>query len=72
MGTPPTISTLDRAAFTNRAISYETDVLFEGVSMDVKTILLAITPVFVLACLFFGTQNGFYNTDNYHGNGSAH
>ncbi len=40
--------------------------------MDVKTILLFLTPVFTLACLFFGTRNGFYDTDNYHGNGSAH
>jgi hypothetical protein len=25
-----------------------------------------------LSCLFFGTRNGFYDTDKYHGNGSAH
>lgn len=40
--------------------------------MDVKLILLGLTPIFILACLFFGTRNGFYDTDNYHGNGSAH
>ncbi|WP_277874385.1 MULTISPECIES: hypothetical protein [unclassified Leptolyngbya] len=40
--------------------------------MDVKVILLGLTPIFILACLFFGTRNGFYDTDNYHGNGSAH
>ncbi|HEY9645494.1 MAG TPA: hypothetical protein V6C88_03940 [Chroococcidiopsis sp.] len=40
--------------------------------MDVKLIFLALTPVFIAACLFFGTQNGFYDSDNYHGNGSAH
>jgi hypothetical protein len=40
--------------------------------MDVKLILLAFTPIFAIACLFFGTRNGFYNTDKYHGNGSAH
>lgn len=40
--------------------------------MDIKTILLVLTPLFVVATLFFGTRNGFYNTDNYHGNGSAH
>lgn len=40
--------------------------------MDVKTILLALTPIFIVACLFFGTRNGFYDTDSYHGNGSAH
>jgi hypothetical protein len=40
--------------------------------MDIKLILLALTPVFIVACLFFGTRNGFYDSDNYHGNGSAH
>ena len=40
--------------------------------MDIKAILLVLTVVFVVATLFFGTQNGFYNSDNYHGNGSAH
>ncbi|WKT82529.1 MULTISPECIES: hypothetical protein [unclassified Thermosynechococcus] len=42
------------------------------VAINVKPILLAITPVFILLCLVFGTRNGFYDTDNYHGNGSAH
>lgn len=40
--------------------------------MDIKTILPVLTVLFVVACLFFGTRNGFYDTDNYHGNGSAH
>jgi hypothetical protein len=40
--------------------------------MDIKLILAVLTGVFVVATLFCGTKNGFYNTDNYHGNGSAH
>lgn len=40
--------------------------------MDVKLILVGLTVVFTIACLFFGTKNGFYDSDNYHGNGSAH
>jgi hypothetical protein len=40
--------------------------------MDIKLILAVLTGVFVVATLFFGTKNGFYNTDHYHGNGSAH
>uniref|UniRef100_B8HVZ5 NADH dehydrogenase subunit NdhP n=1 Tax=Cyanothece sp. (strain PCC 7425 / ATCC 29141) TaxID=395961 RepID=B8HVZ5_CYAP4 len=40
--------------------------------MDIKLILVCMTPVFILLCLLFGTKNGFYDTDNYHGNGSAH
>ncbi|WP_257790494.1 hypothetical protein [Parathermosynechococcus lividus] len=42
------------------------------VVISVKPILLGITPVFILLCLVFGTQNGYYDSDNYHGNGSAH
>lgn len=40
--------------------------------MDIKLILAILTGVFCLATLFFGTQNGFYDSDDYHGNGSAH
>jgi hypothetical protein len=40
--------------------------------MDVKLILIVFSVVFGFACLFFGTKNGFYDSDDYHGNGSAH
>jgi hypothetical protein len=40
--------------------------------MDIKILLLAFTGIFTIACLFFGTKNGFYDSDDYHGNGSAH
>lgn len=40
--------------------------------MDIKLILVVLTAVFVVATLFFGTKNGFYDSDSYHGNGSAH
>jgi hypothetical protein len=40
--------------------------------MDIKAILLVLTVVFVVTTLFFGTRNGFYDSDSYHGNGSAH
>ena len=40
--------------------------------MDVKLVLAVLTAVFTVCCLFFGTKNGFYDTDKYHGNGSAH
>lgn len=40
--------------------------------MDVKLVIVALTVVFTVACLFFGTRNGFYDSDKYHGNGSAH
>ncbi|MDX2270400.1 MAG: hypothetical protein NW237_00405 [Cyanobacteriota bacterium] len=37
-----------------------------------KIVLVVITVAVSLGALYFGTRNGFYNTDNYHGNGSAH
>jgi len=40
--------------------------------VDVQLILLLLSLPFAAACLFFGTKNGFYNSDDYHGNGSAH
>jgi hypothetical protein len=41
-------------------------------TMDIKTILPALAVIFISCCLFFGTKNGFYDSDDYHGNGSAH
>ncbi|MFN5862108.1 MAG: hypothetical protein ACK451_09025 [Pseudanabaena sp.] len=40
--------------------------------LDLKVILPILTIVFTISCLFFGTRNGCYDTDKYHGNGSAH
>ncbi|MEG3438015.1 hypothetical protein V0288_12880 [Pannus brasiliensis CCIBt3594] len=40
--------------------------------MDIKLILVVLTGLFIVSCLFFGTRNGFYDTDNYDGNGTAH
>jgi hypothetical protein len=40
--------------------------------METKLVLIGLTVLFTVATLFFGTRNGFYDTDNYHGNGSAH
>ncbi|CAN1208815.1 hypothetical protein TUMEXPCC7403_01240 [Tumidithrix helvetica PCC 7403] len=40
--------------------------------LDFKLILVVLTGAFIVSCLFFGTRNGFYDTDKYHGNGSAH
>ena len=45
---------------------------FHCIVMDIKAILLVLTGIFVVATLFFGTRNGFYDSDDYHGNGSAH
>ncbi len=40
--------------------------------MDVKVVLLILTGLFIVSALYFGTKNGYYDSDNYDGNGSAH
>lgn len=40
--------------------------------MDVKVVIVVLSGLFILGALYFGTRNGFYDTDSYHGNGSAH
>ncbi len=40
--------------------------------MDVKLVLAILTALFIVSSLFFATKNGFYDSDDYHGNGSAH
>jgi len=41
-------------------------------SFTLGTILLGLSAAFVLATLFFGTKGGYYDSDDYHGNGTAH
>ncbi|MFS8868326.1 hypothetical protein [Synechococcus sp. H65.1] len=40
--------------------------------VEAKSILVAVGLILSLASFYFGTRNGFYDTDKYHGNGSAH
>ncbi|MGI0481709.1 hypothetical protein ACN4EE_13065 [Geminocystis sp. CENA526] len=40
--------------------------------MDVKMLMVILTGLFIVCALFFGTKNGYYDTDDYDGNGSAH
>ena len=39
---------------------------------NLGTVLLFRCGFFVLATLYFGTKGGYYNTDQYDGNGTAH
>ena len=39
---------------------------------NLGTVLLFSCGFFVLATLYFGTRGGYYNTDKYDGNGTAH
>tara|TARA_Y100001968_G_scaffold50564_1_gene41235 strand:+ start:14609 stop:14743 length:135 start_codon:yes stop_codon:yes gene_type:complete len=40
--------------------------------MDLSNFLVAISIPFVVVTIYFGTRNGFYNSENYNGDGCAH
>jgi len=40
--------------------------------MDLSISLLWVSIPFVLATAYFGTRNGYYDSDNYDGDGCAH
>lgn len=56
----------------NQGSDYISPFIIPTAPMDIKLVLAVLTGLFVVATLFFGTKNGFYDTDDYHGNGSAH
>jgi hypothetical protein len=41
-------------------------------SFNLGTVLLAGSGLFCLATLYFGTKGGYYDSDDYDGNGTAH
>ena len=40
--------------------------------MILSDILILVSVPFVVATLYFGTKGGYYNSDNYNGDGCAH
>ena len=40
--------------------------------MDLSNFLIVISIPFVAATFYFGLKNGYYNSDNYGGDGCAH
>lgn len=40
--------------------------------LTLASVLIFGSGLFVLATLFFGTKGGYYDTDQYDGNGTAH
>ena len=40
--------------------------------MDIKLLMPILTGLFIISALYFGTKNGYYDTKDYDGNGSAH
>jgi hypothetical protein len=43
-----------------------------GSGFTLATVLLFASGVFCLTTLYFGTRGGYYDTDQYDGNGTAH
>ncbi len=40
--------------------------------MSLSDVLIWVSLPFVVITLYFGTKGGYYNTDNYNGDGCAH
>lgn len=49
-----------------------TDPMDHSSGFTLATVLIGGSGLFVLATLFFGTKGGYYDTDQYDGNGTAH
>jgi hypothetical protein len=44
----------------------------QAAHFSLSSVLLVASILFCVASLYFGTKGGFYDTDNYDGNGTAH
>ena len=44
----------------------------DSTALDLSRPLLLASLLFVLSAFYFGTRGGFYDSDDYRGNGSAH
>jgi hypothetical protein len=40
--------------------------------LNLGNVLLVLSGLFCLTTLYFGTRGGYYDTDDYDGNGTAH
>tara|TARA_Y100001968_G_scaffold260550_1_gene248157 strand:- start:1228 stop:1407 length:180 start_codon:yes stop_codon:yes gene_type:complete len=40
--------------------------------LNLSNFLIFVAVPFVLSAVFFGTKNGYYNSDDYEGDGCAH
>ena len=41
-------------------------------NLNLSSFLIFVAVPFVLSAVFFGTKNGYYNSDDYEGDGCAH
>jgi hypothetical protein len=44
----------------------------QATGFNLSNVLMIASVLFCVASLYFGTKGGFYDTDNYDGNGTAH
>ena len=44
----------------------------QATGFSLSSVLLIASILFCVASLYFGTKGGYYDTDNYDGNGTAH
>lgn len=44
----------------------------DATALPFSRLLLLVSFLFVLSTVYFGTRGGFYDSDDYRGNGSAH
>ncbi len=48
------------------------NVIISNLFMNLSNFLIIISFPFVFSTIYFGTKNGFYNSENYKGDGCAH
>jgi hypothetical protein len=65
----PTKLPFRRQTESNKA---STTSAMESSGLTLATVLVTTSGLFVLATLFFGTKGGYYDSDDYDGNGTAH
>jgi hypothetical protein len=54
----------------NDRVSLDAPAMNDGFTL--ASVLLVGSGLFCLSTLFFGTKGGFYDSDDYDGNGTAH
>jgi len=55
-----------------RGILRENKTMETSGGFNLGSVLLVLSGLFCLTTLYFGTRGGYYDTDDYDGNGTAH
>ena len=62
----------DQNPFTRARLARFHSFAMDPSAFNLGTVLLTTCGLFCLATLFFGTKGGYYDSDDYDGNGTAH